>query len=199
MFVDLGVPVTFRCDGGPQFSSKEFKDFLKKWGVKLKQSTPYHPQSNGHAESTVKAMKHLLIKTAENGNIESEEFQKGLMEFRNTPRSGGLSPAQIVFGHPTRTLVPAHSKAFDPKWSITRQNYDNKYYQDKLKAKKYYDRSSTSLKELKMGSEVLVQDASSKKWDKIGKIISIGKFRDYLIKTPSGQIMWRNRKFLKPL
>ena len=67
-------------------------------------------------------MKNLLKKTATIGNIESEEFQKGLMEYRNTPRSGGLSPAQIVSGHPTRTLVPAHYKAFDPKWSSSRED-----------------------------------------------------------------------------
>ena len=59
-FVDLGVPVQFRCDGGPQFSSRYFRMFLNRWGVELSQSSPHYPQSSGHAESAVKSMKSLF-------------------------------------------------------------------------------------------------------------------------------------------
>ena len=88
-FVDLGVPVRFRCDGGPQFSSMEFRMFLNGWGVELSQSSPHYPQSNGHAESAVKLMKKLIQTSTENGNIDSEQFQKALLEWRNTPRERG--------------------------------------------------------------------------------------------------------------
>jgi transposase InsO family protein len=63
-FVDMGVPVQMCTDGGPQFAAKEFRDFLKKWGVDPALSTPHYPQSNGHAESSVRAMKNLVIKTS---------------------------------------------------------------------------------------------------------------------------------------
>ena len=29
----LGVPVTLRSDGGPQFSGRHFIDFMARWGV----------------------------------------------------------------------------------------------------------------------------------------------------------------------
>ena len=56
-FVELGVPVRFRSDGGPQFASRQFNQFLKRWGVSAAPSTPNYHQSNGHAEAAVKAMK----------------------------------------------------------------------------------------------------------------------------------------------
>ena len=31
-FVDLGIPVVLRSDGGPQFSSREFASFAERWG-----------------------------------------------------------------------------------------------------------------------------------------------------------------------
>lgn len=59
-FVDLGVPVRLRSDGGPQFDSAVFQSALKRWGVLWSNSTPYYPQSNGHAEAAVSAMKELV-------------------------------------------------------------------------------------------------------------------------------------------
>ena len=40
-FVDLGVPVRLRIDGGTQFTSAEVRNFAQKWGVTLVQSTPH--------------------------------------------------------------------------------------------------------------------------------------------------------------
>ena len=39
-FVDMGVPVCLRSDGGPQFASREFTRFLARWGVQQEMSTP---------------------------------------------------------------------------------------------------------------------------------------------------------------
>jgi hypothetical protein len=118
-YVDMGVPVQMRTDGGPQFAAKELRDFLKKWGVDPVLSTPHYPQSNGHAELSVKAMKNLVIK-----NSGGESFQQGLLEFRNTPISDGRSPAQVVFGHPMRSMVPAHYRSFANEWQQTAAEAD---------------------------------------------------------------------------
>ena len=60
-FRDVGVPLRLRSDGGPQFTSTEFKDCMTRWGVDHIVSTPHYPQSNGHAEAAVKAVKHLIL------------------------------------------------------------------------------------------------------------------------------------------
>ena len=76
-FVDTGVPVRIRTDGGPQFSSSSFRQFLKRWGVIQALSSPHYAQSNGHAEAAVKAMKNPVAKSTENGNIDSNKFCEG--------------------------------------------------------------------------------------------------------------------------
>ena len=121
-----GVPVRFRCDEGPQFSSRDFRMFLNRWGVKLSQSSPHYPQSNGHAESAVKSMKRLIQTSTENGHIDSEQFQKALLEWRNTARESGYSPSEILFGHPLRSTVPAHHRSSHRRWQEMGTEYDKK-------------------------------------------------------------------------
>ena len=74
-FSDLGVPVRLRSDGGPQFISQLFKNFLRKYGVHHIVSSPHNPQSNGHAEAAVKNVKNLIIKCTENGNLNNDEYR----------------------------------------------------------------------------------------------------------------------------
>ena len=96
-FATLGVPTKFRSDGGPQFSSSSFAKFLKRWGVIWSPSTPHFPSSNAHAECYVKQIKNLLAKLPI-ADTKSEEFHEAILELRNTPRLGQLSPNQVVFG-----------------------------------------------------------------------------------------------------
>ena len=111
-FAALGVPERFRSDGGPQFSAKEFRDMLVRWGVEWQPSKPTYAQRNGHAEAAVKAVKLLVHKCAPSGDLASEEFLQGLLELRNTPDATGFSPAQVLFGHQLPSIVPAHRSAF---------------------------------------------------------------------------------------
>ncbi|XP_043188392.1 uncharacterized protein K02A2.6-like [Amphibalanus amphitrite] len=196
-FVNLGVPVRLRTDGGPQYKSREIASFLKRWGVHHVVSTPYYPQSNGHAESAVKAMKHLISKTTVNGSLD-DDFHRGLLEFRNTPRADGRSPAQVVFGHPIRSCVPAHRRSFATEWQEQAEECDYRASLNLQRAKQTYDSSAHPLKPLKAGDHVWLQDPISRRWDNLGTIVGVGYHRDYLIKTPSGRVFWRNRRFLRP-
>ena len=144
-FVALGVPVRFRSDGAPQFASREFRQFLKRWGVNAVLSTPHYPQSNGLAEASVKAMKKLIATTTVRGELDDENFQRGLFEYRNTPREGGLSPAQILFGHPLRSAVPAHRVAFSDKWQKTANEYDARRSRVHAQHEERYNAQSRSL------------------------------------------------------
>ncbi|XP_065180051.1 uncharacterized protein K02A2.6-like [Sycon ciliatum] len=103
---DVGVPTRLTTDGGPQFRSSAFASFCPEWNICHDPSSPYNPQSNGAAEAAVKAMKHLLMKIGKGDAYNSSAFREGLLEWRNTPGAGGASPAQLLFGRPTRTKVP---------------------------------------------------------------------------------------------
>ncbi|XP_068226633.1 uncharacterized protein [Palaemon carinicauda] len=104
IFRDLGVPVRLRTDGGPQFTSSEFKNFLTRWGVQHVISTPYYPQSNGHAEAAVKKVKHFILKVAPSGNIDAEDFDKGFHRRHSCP------PLRLPQGQGKRPEVRSPSR-----------------------------------------------------------------------------------------
>ena len=97
----------------------------ERWGVHHVISSPHYPQSNGHAEAAVKSVKHLILKTAPSGNIDCEEFDRGLLELRNTPNITGRSPSQILYGHPLRSCVPAHPQSFSKEWQAKSEDCDH--------------------------------------------------------------------------
>lgn len=199
-FGQLGVPTHLRTDGGPQFSSSTFRAFMKKWGVNHEMSSPHYPQSNGHAEVNVKQIKHLIIKTSPKGDIfDNDSFSQGLLELRNTPRKDGLSPAVILLGRPLRSLVPTHRTVFAQKWLDAAEDWDQKRSDLHDTMVKKYNSRAKPLPSLKSGTEVRVQHHDTKRWDIIGTIVHQGHNRDYQIRTPSGKILWRNRRFIRPV
>ena len=61
----------------------------------------------------------------------------------------------------------------------------------------YYNKQAKPLPPLKIGQKVRLQDAVTRKWDRSGIIVGIGKNRDYHIRLPSGRVFWRNRRLLR--
>ena len=57
-----GFPKTLVSDNGTQFTSHEFSEHMKVWGIKHLFSPPYHPASNGLAEKAVHIIKDKLKK-----------------------------------------------------------------------------------------------------------------------------------------
>ncbi len=141
-------------------------------------------------------MKALLKKCG--GNINSK-FSEGYLELRNTPCPGGKSPAEIIYGQPMRSRVPAHYTAFDKKWLVPLEEHDAKTSKLALKTEHNYNKSAKNLPQLKAGMKVVMQDPNTKLWDRTGIIMSKGNHRNYRIKTHSGLCLWRNRRFIKPL
>ena len=195
-FQDLGVPRRLRTDGGPQFASAAFREFLAHWKITHELSSPHYPQSNGHAEAHVKSMKRLIQKVTPNGNLNMDEFAKGLIELRNTPRSDGVSPAQILLGRTLRSGLPVHRKHFSQAWNKAAKRMDRQA-SDADQAAQRYNRSAKPLPPLKVGDSVRVQDHASKKWTLRGEVAEVkDDNRSYLVRFPSGRILWRNRRFL---
>ena len=194
-FRDLGVPVRLRSDGGPQFASREFADFLHRWGVRHEMSSPHYPQSNGHAEAAVKAVKYLIMKVAPTGTL-NEDFDRGLLELRNTPRQDGRSPAQVLYGRPLRSLIPAHSASFASKWQAKTEVCERRAAARSMDVRLRYDSHAKPLPPLRLGDQVRIQDPTTKRWDKVATVMGVGKSRDYLVRTMSGRVLWRNRRFL---
>ena len=194
-FIDWGVPLRIRSDGGPQYDSSEYREFLQAWGVNPPGlSTPTYAQSNGRAEAAVKAMKTLVQKATINGDITCDEFQRGLLEWRNTPKEHGKSPSELVFGCQMRSVVPSLKTNLIPKWKV---DIEDKIAELQKRSERNYNIGARSLEELQIGDQVRVQNAISKRWDDVGEVMRKGNHRDYVVRIPGRRLKWRNRRFLR--
>ena len=59
-FSQYGIPVQLISDNGTQFTSQEFKNFIKTLGIKHVRTAAYHQSSNGQAERYVQTVKNGL-------------------------------------------------------------------------------------------------------------------------------------------
>ena len=114
-FARYGIPRVIVSDGGPQFTCQQFNSFMTSWSISHHTSSPMHQRANGKAESAVKIMKSLLIKTYKDGGDPYE----AILKQRNTPRQDtALSPAQMMFNGKTRSFLPSLSS--NPKNTLVK-------------------------------------------------------------------------------
>ena len=55
-----GLPKTIISNRGTQFFTRSWKTICESWGVKLKLSTAFHPETNGQTERLNAVMKQYL-------------------------------------------------------------------------------------------------------------------------------------------
>ncbi|KAM0956298.1 hypothetical protein ACFX2A_025090 [Malus domestica] len=63
IFSRFGMPRVFISDGGSHFCNRTIEVLFKKYNVKRRVSTPYHPQTSGQAEVSNREIKQILEKT----------------------------------------------------------------------------------------------------------------------------------------
>ena len=136
-FADYGQVQIIRSDNGPQYSSKDFREFISEFSIRHDTSSPGYPRSNGLAERAVQTVKSMIVKALEDGGC----IWKALQHFRNTPLGPRLlSPAQLLQGRnlydglPVKThcLFPraydreSTRSEFSKRQDIMKANHDNK-------------------------------------------------------------------------
>ena len=119
--------------------------------------------------------------------------------FRNAPRSGGASPAQIVFNRPVRDSMPAQRRSFTPQWKlqISADVLEKRARRSKELQVVHYNKKAHPLPCLSVGNHVIIQHPISKLWSTPGIIVEVGPHRDYLFKTPAGRIFRRNQRYIR--
>lgn len=105
----FGYPVEIVSDNGPPFSSREFHTFWESRRVKITHSPPFHPQSNGFGEVSVKIAKQALKKMIVDSNLQNisskTRLRNFLRKYRNTPSTTtGKTPANMIFSFKSRTV-----------------------------------------------------------------------------------------------
>ncbi len=203
LFHRFGIPEEISLDGAPNLKSSEVLSFLDSWGVYRRLSSSYYPQSNGRAEAAVKTAKRITEgNTGPKGSLDTDAVSKALMQYRNTPIKGAnASPAQLMLGRSIRDSVP------QPRTSYKVSSNWEKLLREREKSicksvDSHIENTSSrpTHTELPVGSEVLIQNNDTKKWDRSGLIVEVCPFRQYKVRVHgSGRITLRNRIHLRPL
>ncbi|XP_042146367.1 uncharacterized protein LOC121835888 [Ixodes scapularis] len=155
VFAQFGVPEEVVTDGGPQFRSEEFKNFLKDQGVVHTMTPPYPPASNGAAERAVQTVKRALLKQVLEDDLQGkrrnihEKLSCFLLAYRTTPHtSTGKEPAELFLGRLPRTRL---SQLKPGATSLPRREKQNK-------KKELADKRRGPTKLLQVGDRVWVRN-----------------------------------------
>ena len=206
LFGSYGVSEEISSDGGPQFTSSSFQQFLKNWGVNFRISSAQYPQSNGRAELAVKTAKRIIMDNTIHGSLNTDKVILALLQYRNTPIPHiGLSPAQILFHRQLRDHLPnnPYNYRLHKRWLLAANQRENLLSQRNKQLQLAYNQTAHELSSLSIGDTVVILDPTShkkRKWIRTGTIVEILPFRQYRIKMHgSGRVCLRNRRFLKPI
>jgi len=179
-FARHGIPDRLMSDNAGQYTSDTMKNFANEWNFTQVFSSPLHPQSNGLAENAVKTAKRLLQKANESG----QDPYLCILEYRNTPLKSGYTPAQLLMGRRTRSVIPVTQKHLRPQTVNTKhiQSFKQRW---KEKQRQYFDRSTKTLPKLGVNEYVRMQHG--KIWLP-AKVIKVHGERSYEVQTQSGGI-----------
>ena len=188
----FGIPLTLISDGGPQFASAEFSKFAKQWQFKHIFSSPMYAQSNGMAERHIQTIKKMFKKVL----AEKKDLYLALLQYKNAPIAGNVSPSELFFCRKLRTTIPCTTNYLKQKLV---KNYNKTIKTAQTYQKTYYDKSSTNdLPAVLKGTRVYVQVIPKGTWSP-GTVVEVLANKKYRVLLESGSVLVRNRRFIKPL
>ena len=129
-----------------------------------------------------------IIRASWNGRyLEEDRLCRALLQYKNTPSAkDGQSPAQKLYGHPVQDTIPAHGWSLDSTWQHSKEE-----------ATRYYNQRVHTLPDIREGSHVAIQHPRTKVWDTYGIVTYVGPHRQYYVKTRTGAVLKRNRRYLR--
>jgi len=129
--------------------------------------------------------------------LNTNKLCRALLQYKNTPsRKDGLFPAQKLYGHPIQDILPAHNRSFAPEWQRSTAEAEEHANTTLDNSRQYYNSSAHPLPEIKVGTNVAVQDHRTKLWDTYGIVTAIGPQRKYHVKIQMGNTLVRNKRFV---
>ncbi|GJW15815.1 reverse transcriptase domain-containing protein, partial [Tanacetum coccineum] len=184
LFARFGVPKALISDRGTYFCNSQLEKALKKYGVTYKLSTAYHPQSNGQAKVTNRAIKSILERSVGyNPKDWSEKLNDALWAFRTAYKTPTrCTPFRLVYGKACHLPIEIEHKVH---WALKQCNMDLTLASEshlmqlndlaelrygayentriyKERTKKWHDFRLRGDKDFKVGDKVLLYDSRLK-------------------------------------
>ena len=192
IFAEHGIPERIVSDNGRVYDSACFRNFTEAWNIEHVTSSPRFPQSNGLAERFVDTVKNALIK-AKHSHFDPD---MALLCLRTTPIDNTLpSPGELLMGRKLRGNLPIRVHNTDPARDTIRDRLEERRDSQKT----YHDRTARDLPPLVPGQAVRIQDPVSGQWNPAQVVQRSGEQRSYIIETPNGSILRRNRRHLQDI
>ena len=133
-------------------------------------------------------MKCLITKAGPN------DFKSAMLEYRNTPRIDGLSPAQWYLGRRQRTSAVAAPKAYERINNDALEECFKKHEQSYAKVKEKGPKKKINNEQFTPGTKVIVQDQKSKRQTQHAVIINQRSERTFILDDGT-QRFKKNRQF----
>ncbi|KAJ9557183.1 hypothetical protein OSB04_011797 [Centaurea solstitialis] len=119
-----GCPKAIISDRGTHFANYLLEKTLKRYGLHHRFSTAYHPQTNGQAENTNRALKRILEKTVDNNpKIWSQKLEDALWAYRTAYKTPiGSTPYRMLYGKACHLPFEFEYKAL---WALKKVHLDD--------------------------------------------------------------------------
>ena len=189
IFGTFSYPKFCRHDGGPHFRGS-FTRWLESVGVRSELSSAFNPQSNSVAEKILGDVKRVMTKAKES----REDIWVALAEYRLAPRHDGCSPSEMFFRRVPRSgILPSLPRKWKPGDIQEAEQGRDKVAQERAaRNTKHMPREV-----LAMGSQVLMRDRRTGKWDIEAEVVGIRNGgRSYVVKS-NDTLYLRGIKWIK--
>jgi hypothetical protein len=191
IFSEHGIPTRVISDNGPQYASETYRDFARQWCFDHVTSSPRYPQANAFIERQIRTVKSQLLKSKQAGT----DPDLAMLCLRTTPISQHLpSPGELLSNRKLRANTPV--KITGPQHSNTDHVLDQ-LQQRQDRQKLYHDRTAHDLPPIMRGQAVRVQDHDTSRWHPATVVSKCSEPRSYIIETPNGRQLRRNRVHLR--
>ena len=199
LFASTSVPAVLKCDGEGILASREVGDWLTLMGTFRSLSSPGYPQSNGRAESGVKAAKKIIngcIASGAKGNVLTAEITRGFVAHRNALRYGVTSPAELLYGGRVDDGIVTST---DLGVEAPKRRVSNEAVLDRKERieKSLYRNARHHDEELSVGDNVVAQNELGKKYVRSGVVEEVTEHDYRLLDDDTNKSVRRNRRMVR--
>jgi hypothetical protein len=134
----FGVPHNIITDNGMNFTSKEFKNYCKSMGIKLKFASVAHPKTNGQFKKANGLIcngikKRLLAPLDKNQHAWVDELPSVLRSLRTTPNAA-TQETPFFLVHGVKAVLPVEITHEAPRIATYDESSSNEALQDDVDA-----------------------------------------------------------------